>query len=85
MLKAVVGLTIENESVEIDDKHFIDCTLVNCILEYSGRAVAFERTHMRGCRHVFFGQARRTLHYLQNTGLMPYAPADWGEYSDRVQ
>ncbi len=83
-MEIILGLTIENESIRIDGKHFIDCTLVDCILEYSGGDVMFERTHMRGCRHVFYGRARRTLHYLQGTGLMPFAPAEWGEYSDRI-
>ena len=83
-MESIIGQTIENESVAIDDKHFIDCTFINCVLEYSGRQVEFERTFMRGCRHVFYGRARRTLQYLQGTGLMPYAPSEWGEFSDNV-
>ncbi len=84
-MEVIEGLTITGESLVIDGKRFIDCTLIDCTLEYRGEAVSFERTHMRGCRHVFFGQARRTLHYLQGVGLMPHNPFDWGEFSDTVQ
>ncbi len=75
---------IEGECVQLDDKHFVDCTLINCILEYRGHNVVFERTIMRGCRHVFYGRARRTLHYLQSVGLMPHDPGQWGEFSEQV-
>ena len=84
-MEIITGLTITDESVEIDDKQFIDCTLINCVLQYSGRPVGFERTNMVGCRHVFYGRARRTLHYLQGTGLMPYKGSEWGEFADVVQ
>lgn len=65
--------------MELDDKHFINCKFIDCILEYHGREVGFDRTHMNGRRHVFNGRARRTLHYLQGVGLMQYSPSDWGE------
>ncbi len=84
-MQVVSGVTIEGESFELDGKHFIDCTLLNCILEYSGGEVVLERTHIRGCRHVFYGKAKLTLHYLQGVGLMPYKPAEWGEFSEQVQ
>ena len=34
----------QNETVVLDGKHFIDCTLKNCTLEYSGGPVILERT-----------------------------------------
>ena len=83
-LEVVSGLTIEGEAFALDGKHIIDCTLVNCVLEYSGGEVVLERTQLRGCRHVFYGQARLTLHYLQGVGLMPHVPSEWGEFSDSV-
>ncbi len=83
-MEIVDGRTIKGECLQLDDKHFINCMLVNCVLEYRGHPVIFDRTIMRGCRHVFYGQARRTLHYLQGVGLMPHDPAQWGEFSDQV-
>jgi hypothetical protein len=74
---------IVGECLSIDDKHFTDCTLTDCMLEYSGGDVVFERTTLKGCRHIFYGPARGTLHYLQNVGLLALTD-DWGEYSDTV-
>lgn len=83
-MEVVSGKTIEGVAFELDGKHIIDCTLVNCVLEYSGGEVVLERTHLRSCRHVFYGRARQTLRYLQGVGLMPYELGEWGEFSDVV-
>ena len=80
----VSDLTIEGEAVTLDGKHFIDCSFVNCVLKYRGGEVVFERTHLRGCRHVFYGQARLTLQYIQTVGLMPVRASDWGFFEDIV-
>ncbi len=83
-MEVVSGCTIQDECVVIDGKRFTDCTLINCILEYSGDPVDFVRTRMRGCRYVFYGRARHTVQFLQGTGLMLYDPAKWGEFCDQV-
>ncbi len=75
---------LEGVSVSIDDTHFVDCTFVDCILEYSGRPISFERTVMRGCRYVFFGSARSTVQFLQGVGLMEGSPLNWGEFPNQV-
>ena len=64
-MELIQNESFSDESVELDAKHFINCTFTNCILNYHGGEVVFDRTQMNGCRHVFFGLARRTLHYLQ--------------------
>ena len=73
-----------DESVELDDKQFIRCVFINCILECRGGDIVFDRSEMKGCRHVFYGRARQTLHYLQNVGLIPFNPAEWSEFSNQV-
>ena len=78
----VAGQTITNEWVTVDGKHFRDCTLVNCMLRYNGDAVTFERTHLLGCRHVFYGKARQTVQYLQSVGILMHDPGEWGEFGD---
>ncbi len=62
--------TFENEAVVIDGKHLVDCTLLNCTLEYSGGPVILERTEFRGCHYTFFGQAHATVGFLEALGLM---------------
>jgi len=83
-MRTIQGQTIRSESVEIDNTIFVDCTLIDCILEYSGHPVSFQRTQLRGCRYLFFGIAKGTVQFLQNTGLMNYNPSQWGEFSERV-
>ncbi len=76
--------TFTGESIELDDKQFIDCTFTNCVLEYHGGEVIFDRTQLDRCRHVFYGRARQTLRYLQGVGLMPFRPSEWGEFPDQI-
>ena len=83
-MEVIEDQEIRGESVTIDDKSFIRCTLVDCILEYGGRPVLFDRTHLRRCRYVFFGKARSTVHFLQGVGLMEHGAGEWGEFSPQV-
>ena len=78
------GISFDGELVAIDGKHFIDCVLRNCILEYGGGNVILERTHISGCHHVFFGRARCTVSYLERMGLMPQAMQDWEPCPDQM-
>jgi hypothetical protein len=68
--------TITGEVMMIDDTNFVDCILIDCVLEYGGGPVMFERTQMQGCSYVFFGSARGFVQFLQSVGLMQ--PADRG-------
>lgn len=83
-METIQDQVIEGQSISIDCKLFRDCTLVRCILEYSGEPVIFERTQLQNCTYLFFGPARGTVHFLQSVGLMPYQPSDWGEFPDQV-
>ena len=84
-MQLVQGQTIQGELLDIDNKYFMDCTLEDCTLEYSGRPVTFERTQLRRCRYVFRGSARTTVHFLQCTGLMAHEPSEWGEFPQHLQ
>lgn len=84
-MQNVQNRTIEGEVLTIDDTLYSDCVLINCTLEYSGGPVAFERTQMRGCQYVFFGRARRTIHFLQGVGLLDCGMNEWAEFSGLVQ
>ncbi len=79
-LQTVQNTTFEGEILTIDDTLYTDCVLINCTLEYSGGPVAFERTKMRGCHYVFFGRARRTVHFLQGVGLLEHGMNEWAEF-----
>ncbi len=83
-MEVIEDREIRGESLTIDDKNFVRCTLVECILEYSGRPVVFDRTHLRRCRYVFFGKARSTVQFLQGVGLMEGLAGEWGEFPTQV-
>ena len=76
--------TYTNAVVRLDDTKFCDCTFIDCTLEYEGGYVIFERSIMRRCRYVFSGQARRTVQFCQNTGLMPWNASEWAELPELV-
>jgi hypothetical protein len=69
-MELIQNQTIESQLLSIDGKRFVDCTLINCILEYRGRSVDLTRTRMQGCRYVFFDNARSTVQFLQGVGLL---------------
>lgn len=69
-MEIVSGLTITGESVCLDDKHFVDCTLDDCELTYSGGHVIFERTKVTACEYKFFEDAGRTFELLKLLGLV---------------
>ena len=66
----------------MDGKSFVDCILHDCVLEYSGGSLVLERTQLTGCRYVFFGGARGTVHFLQSVGLL--ADTGFSEFPELV-
>ncbi len=76
-MQNVSNLTIENETVCLDDKHFIDCVLRRCVLEYSGQELLIERTAFQGCRLKLSSSAGRTMQFLQCMGYMGEVTGDW--------
>ena len=47
-MESLQHMTFRDETVILDDRHFLDCTLQNCTMEYSGGLIILERTHLRG-------------------------------------
>ncbi len=83
-MEVIEDREIHGELLTIDNKRFIRCKLVDCILEYSGSPVVFDSTHMQRCRYVFFDEARSTVRFLQGVGLMQYTPKEWAEFTEQV-
>ena len=78
-MEIVRGYVAHGESFVMDDENLIDCTFVDCTIEYSGGPVIMERTAMRGCRYLFSGRAKRTLEFLDCVGLLPLSISGWKE------
>ncbi len=70
-MNIVQGLTMQGETISVDGKQFIDCTFIDCVIEYTGEPVILERTAMLSCRYRFSGPARMTLQFLDCVGLLP--------------
>lgn len=83
-MEVVACRTFRNERVILDEKHFVDCDLIECILEYSGGPIAFESSKISRCQYFFYGPARRTVDYLQAVGLVNSNPSEWAEESEQV-
>lgn len=83
-METIIGHTIHNTVVRIDNKSFVNCDLSGCTLEYAGEPVSFQVTRLRNCRYIFFGAAKRTVVFLQETGLMPFDERDWGEAGEET-
>lgn len=83
-MELLQGLTLRGRTLDLDGKKFVGCTFIDCVLQYSGGPVAFELSRFRGCRYVFYGSARNTVHFLQEVGLLPYLESDWGEFPERT-
>ncbi len=78
-MDTILSRTFKNEHIEIDNRSFINCTLTGCTLEYQGEPVSFYATRLNQCKYIFLGPAKRTIMLLQETGLMPFDPGEWGE------
>ena len=80
--------TFQNEVVELDGTHFVDCTFLNCIFEYRGGGVEFERPVMQGSCQVFYGRESQMDHPLDHSlegmGVMPLDPFAWVEFPGTV-
>ncbi len=84
-MDVITDRTIEDEYVVLDNKTFIDCNLIDCVLEYSGGEVIFERTHISGCSYLFVGAANSTLKVLELLQIEPSEIQLLREHSSRVQ
>ncbi len=83
-MELIAHRTYRNVVVRLDDTEFCDCTFIDCTLEYEGGFIAFERSVMRRCHYVFLGQARRTVQFCQQTGLMPWNTSERAELPELV-
>lgn len=64
-LEVVSECSFENQRVLLDGKHFVNCTLNNCTLEYSGHPVVLETTAFHDCNFQFRGEAALTMQLLE--------------------
>lgn len=61
---------IENETLLMDGKNFIECTITNCTLIFSGGDYAWTDTEFDMCILQFVGEAARTISFLGYFGKL---------------
>lgn len=83
-MKEVHDLTMQDEFVRLDGKHFVDCVFIGCTLEYSGGNVILERTAIHGCKHLLTGYAKQTAEYMRTVGLCDTTADKWIQYTGKV-
>ncbi len=75
-MEVIYGRTFQNQAVQMDGRHFSHCTMINCILDYSGKPVTLEDTEFQGCQFRFTGDASLTVNFLRCFGML-HADADF--------
>jgi len=83
-MQIVSGVTLRGESFAMDNKKFVDCTFVDCTIEYAGGPVIMERTSLKGCQYVFSGTAKMAVEFLECVGLLSPNPAAWTQETSLV-
>ena len=68
--EVITGRDIEGELVRLDGRHFVDCNLTNCTLEYGGSVVVLESTQFHGCSFRFTNEAAMTVQLLECFGVV---------------
>lgn len=70
VFEVISGRTFQDEVVMLDGRHFIECTLNQCTLLYSGQPVMLESTGFHGCCFRFHAEAALTVQFLETFELL---------------
>ncbi len=69
-MKVYTDKTLHDDSFVIEEVCFVNCTLKNCHLFYSGGDCEWVNTNFDGCHFHFLGAAKKTKELLQQIGLL---------------
>ena len=76
-MQTISNQTFQDQTVCLDNKHFDNCFLLRCVLEYSGQELLIERTEFLSCRLKLSESAGRTMQFLQCMGYMGEVSGNW--------
>jgi hypothetical protein len=68
------GKTIVGQIFRVEECWFVNCTLKQCVLYYSGGSFEFENVKWDNCQWKFQGAAQQTVAVLSMIGLLPIQP-----------
>jgi hypothetical protein len=75
-MKTVQGKTFDRTTVTFDDTEFVNCTMTNCELIYSGGPFGFVETDITNCLITLRGAAAFSVGFLEKFGLID-VKANW--------
>jgi hypothetical protein len=66
--------TLVGQTFRVEECWFVNCTLKDCALFYSGGPIQLENATMQNCQWKFEGAAQQTIGVLSMIGLLPIQP-----------
>ena len=69
-MTCVENQTQNGTAVFMDDKYFINCNFVACILIYAGGDFGWRNSSFQDCKIHWEGPANRTINFLRVFGLL---------------
>jgi hypothetical protein len=66
--------TLTSQLLVVEDCWFVNCTLRQCVLYYSGGPYEFENVKWDNCQWKFQGAAQQTVAVLSMIGALPIQP-----------
>ncbi len=73
-MKVIAEQTLKDTVLQMDDHHFEDCTITQCILVFSGGDFSWTNCKFVNCQIRFVGAAGKTLNFLKHFGMVLQAP-----------
>ena len=69
-MEMIENQLVNNKTITLDEKHFVNCVYTNCTVLYSGGDWAWTNTRFENCQFTFSGAAQRTANLLGNIGVI---------------
>ena len=67
--------TLTRKVFRLEECWFVNCTLVECTLFYSGGSYTWEKSQFQNCEWKLQGPAQATFLLMTQIGLLPTQPA----------
>jgi len=73
-MKVIADQELENTVLQMDGHHFENCTIIQCILIFSGGDLSWTNCKFVKCQIRFVGAAGKPIHFLKHFGMVPQEP-----------